>query len=75
MNRAKDALSKRIPYLADNIVPIIFIGFTILGFALTDSVPFNFFLSELSSRFYRNAFIVLSLIIPVIAGLGLNFFL
>ncbi|HBV67685.1 MAG TPA: ABC transporter permease [Clostridiales bacterium] len=33
----------------------------------------NFFLTELSSRFFRNAFLVLSLIIPVVAGLGLNF--
>ncbi|MCF0247500.1 MAG: hypothetical protein HUJ86_02715, partial [Synergistes sp.] len=32
-----------------------------------------FFLSELSSRFFRNTFLVLSLIIPVLAGLGLNF--
>ena len=57
----------------DNIVPMIFIAFTLLGFILTTNVPLSFFLSELSSRFYRNAFIVLSLVIPVIAGLGLNF--
>ncbi|HOE56575.1 MAG TPA: ABC transporter permease, partial [Bacillota bacterium] len=73
MKKAKYILSKQMPYLADNIVPIIFIAFTLLGFVLTTNVPFNFFLSELSSRFYRNAFIVLSLVIPVIAGLGLNF--
>ena len=73
MKKAKNMLGKQMPYLTDNIVPIIFIAFTLLGFALTDNVPINYFLSELSSRFYRNAFIVLSLIIPVIAGLGLNF--
>ena len=73
MRKAKNMLGKQMPYLTDNIVPIIFIAFTLLGFALTDNVPINYFLSELSSRFYRNAFIVLSLIIPVIAGLGLNF--
>lgn len=67
-------LSDRIKgQLADNIVPIIFIGFTLLGFAVATGVPFNFFVSELASRFYRNAFLVLSLLIPVIAGLGLNF--
>lgn len=59
--------------ITDNIVPIIFILFTLLGFAVAKGVPFSFFLSDLSSRFYRNAFLVLSLIIPVIAGLGLNF--
>lgn len=59
--------------LQDNMVPIIFILFTLLGFIVASGVPLSFFLSELSSRFYRNAFLVLSLIIPVIAGLGLNF--
>ncbi len=73
MKNGKNSLSNKLPILVDNIVPIIFIAFTLLGFVLTTSVPFNFFVSELSSRFYRNAFIVLSLIIPVIAGLGLNF--
>ena len=73
MKKAKDILSRQMPYLADNIVPIIFVAFTLLGFALTDNVPFNYFLTELSSRFYRNAFIVMSLVIPVVAGLGLNF--
>ncbi len=72
-NSKKMNLKQIIPSLMDNIVPMIFIAFTLLGFILTTNVPFSFFLSELSSRFYRNAFIVLSLIIPVIAGLGLNF--
>ena len=31
------------------------------------------FLQEIVSRFQRNAFLILSLIIPVVAGLGLNF--
>ena len=59
--------------LIDNMVPIIFILFTLIGFLVAKGVPFSFFLSDLSSRFYRNAFLVLSLVIPVIAGLGLNF--
>ncbi|HPY37231.1 MAG TPA: ABC transporter permease, partial [Clostridia bacterium] len=59
--------------LTDNMVPIIFIAFTLLGFTVARGVPMSFFLTELSGRFYRNGFLVLSLIIPVIAGLGLNF--
>ncbi len=59
--------------LIDNMVPIIFILFTLFGFIVATGVPLNYFLSDLSSRFYRNAFLVLSLVIPVIAGLGLNF--
>ncbi len=60
-------------WVADNIVTLIFIAFTIFGFVVSDGVTMNFFLTELSSRFFRNAFLVLSLIIPVVAGLGLNF--
>ena len=60
-------------FVLDNIVTIIFWVFIVLGLALAKSVTFNWFLTELSNRFYRNAFLVLSLIIPVIAGLGLNF--
>ncbi|NYB76148.1 ABC transporter permease [Sedimentibacter hydroxybenzoicus DSM 7310] len=60
-------------WLADNLVTIIFILFTIFGFMVSDGVSLNYFLTELSSRFFRNAFLVLSLIIPVVAGLGLNF--
>ncbi len=60
-------------WVADNIVTLIFIAFTIFGFMVSDGVTMNFFLTELSSRFFRNAFLVLSLIIPVVAGLGLNF--
>lgn len=73
MEKVKSFVRKQAPFLADNTVPIIFIAFTILGFIISTGVPVNFFISELTSRFYRNAFIVLSLIIPVIAGLGLNF--
>ncbi len=67
--KSKSSLS----WVADNIVTLIFIAFTIFGFVVSDGVTMNFFLTELSSRFFRNAFLVLSLIIPVVAGLGLNF--
>lgn len=60
-------------WIADNIVTLIFVLFTIFGFMVSDGVTVNYFLTELSSRFFRNAFLVLSLIIPVVAGLGLNF--
>ncbi len=60
-------------FILDNIVTIIFWVFILVGFVLAKGVTFNWFLTELSNRFYRNAFLVLSLIIPVIAGLGLNF--
>jgi simple sugar transport system permease protein len=59
--------------LVENMVPIIFVAFTLLGFIVSSGVPLSYFLTELSGRFFRNAFLVLSLVIPVVAGLGLNF--
>jgi len=60
-------------WFLDNVVTIIFIVFTVVGFAVSTGVSVNYFLNELTSRLFRNAFLVLSLIIPVLAGLGLNF--
>jgi len=60
-------------FIIDNLVVIIFMGFTAAGFILSGGISPVYFLSELSDRVFRNCFLVLSLIIPVIAGLGLNF--
>ncbi len=65
--------TKTSTWAADNIVSLIFVAFTIFGFIVSDGVTMNYFLTELSSRFFRNTFLVLSLIIPVVAGIGLNF--
>ena len=70
----KSSLSQAVfSWSAANMVPILFLLFTLFGFYVSEGVPLVFFLRELSSRFFRNIFLVLSLIIPVIAGLGLNF--
>jgi simple sugar transport system permease protein len=61
-------------FIIDNLVVILFAAFTIAGFILaSDAISLNYFLNELIDRVFRNFFLVLSLIIPVIAGLGLNF--
>ncbi|MDD4780756.1 MAG: ABC transporter permease [Tissierellia bacterium] len=60
-------------WILDNIVTIIFVVFIVFGFIVSRGVSVNFFLNELTSRIFRNSFLVLSLIIPVLAGLGLNF--
>ena len=60
-------------FLIDNIVPICFIIFVIVGFNASDGVTPSFFANEVITRFFRNGLLVLSLIIPVMAGLGLNF--
>ena len=60
-------------WLLENIVTLIFLVFVLVGFVLADGMPMAFFFGDLSLRIFRNAFLVLSLIIPVVAGLGLNF--
>lgn len=65
--------SKMISWIIDNLVTVVFILFTIFGLLVSDGLSMGFLLNELASRFFRNSFLVLSLILPVIAGLGLNF--
>ena len=59
-------------FLFDNKVAILFTIVVILAFQ-NSGVSTVMFFSELATRFGRNTFIVLSLLIPVVAGLGLNF--
>lgn len=54
------------------IVPIIFLIIGVLGFFFT-GLPLKFLMDEMVIRLARNLVLVLSLIIPVITGMGLNF--
>lgn len=58
--------------LFNNVVTIIFIVICLIGIKVSE-LPLFFIVSELLTRVTRNSFLVLSLIIPVIAGMGLNF--
>ncbi|MEW9122053.1 MAG: ABC transporter permease [Thermotaleaceae bacterium] len=58
--------------LVENIVPILFIIICFIGIKLAAQPPL-YILNELIARIARNSFIVLALIIPVLAGMGLNF--
>ncbi len=59
-------------FLTDNVVTIIFVVLSVLGLIVSGQ-PLFFVLNELVQRFSRNSFMVMALIIPVMAGLGLNF--
>lgn len=59
-------------FLFQNKVVIIFL-FLCVGATYASKQPLTFVIPELFTRIARNSFIVLSLIIPVIAGMGLNF--
>ncbi|WP_053956164.1 ABC transporter permease subunit [Inediibacterium massiliense] len=58
--------------LFDNIVTIIFVILCLIGIKLS-RLPISFIGNEILTRITRNSFLVLSLIIPVVAGMGLNF--
>ena len=73
MNQLKNNDGVFSSWLLENLVTIIFVVFTLFGFMVSSGVSVSYFFSELTSRVFRNSFLVLSLIIPVLAGLGLNF--
>ncbi|MCL2376463.1 MAG: ABC transporter permease [Defluviitaleaceae bacterium] len=59
-------------FLFENKVVLLFLSITLFAFWASGLSTVVFF-SELFTRFGRNTFMVLALLIPVIAGLGLNF--
>lgn len=58
--------------LLKNMVVIMFVILCV-GATIASKQPLTFVIPELFTRIARNSFIVLALIIPVIAGMGLNF--
>lgn len=66
-------MSKKVKdILFDNKVVILFI-FLCVGAIIASKQPMTFVAAELFTRIARNSFLVLALIIPVLAGMGLNF--
>ncbi len=61
-----------IGFIRGNAVPLMFLSLCALGILWSGKPPM-FMLQEAVVRMARNSFTVLSLVIPVIAGLGLNF--
>ena len=64
-----DALKR---FLFDNKVILLFVGLSIACILIADT-SVSYVASEVASRFARNTCIVLALIIPCLAGLGMNF--
>lgn len=59
-------------FIAGNSVPILFVIICAVMIPLS-GLPFNYLLNEIMTRLGRNSFLILSLIIPIMAGMGLNF--
>jgi simple sugar transport system permease protein len=58
--------------LARSVVPMLFALLCVFGILAARLTP-EFLVREMLVRFSRNALLVLSLLIPILAGLGLNF--
>ncbi len=65
-------IKKIIKFITSYPVPFVFLTISILGLWISE-IPFPIFLNDIIIRMARNSFLVLSLIIPVVVGLGLNF--
>ena len=59
-------------FLLSNLVPIMFIIICAICIPIS-GFSVSYLLSEVITRMSRNAFLILSLLIPIMAGMGLNF--
>ena len=64
--------SSPLSLLKRNAVPVLFAVLCTLGVIVAEIDPL-FLVNEIIARLARNSFLILSLLIPVSAGLGLNF--
>ncbi|ABX42420.1 ABC transporter permease [Lachnoclostridium phytofermentans] len=72
LSYSKKQLGNGLKNIYSNKVVLMFLILCIFGIATTGK-PLIFTVSEVFTRFGRNTFLVIALIIPVLAGLGLNF--
>ena len=59
-------------FLQNNLVPLMFIIICVICYPLADLSP-SYLINEIVNRMGRNIFLILSLLIPIMAGMGLNF--
>ena len=72
MTQKRTILQKLTRLIANNVVPIIFIFISALAIPLS-GFSATYLVQELLIRIGRNCFLILSLLIPIMAGMGLNF--
>ena len=59
-------------FFISNAVPILFVVITLLAVPVS-GFSASYLIQEMITRIGRNSFLVLSLLLPIIAGMGLNF--
>lgn len=65
-------MQKILRFMANNTVPIMFLVICAFGIPLS-GYSANYLFSEIIIRIVRNSFLIVSLLIPILAGMGLNF--
>ena len=61
-------------FISNNSVPVLFVIICAIMIPLS-GLPANYLLNEVMTRLGRNSFLILSLLIPIMAGMGLSVFL
>ncbi|MEG1942869.1 MAG: ABC transporter permease, partial [Angelakisella sp.] len=72
INKNKLSENKFLKLLGNNSVPLMFIIICAICIPISDFSP-SYLLNEIVTRMGRNIFLIISLLIPIIAGMGLNF--
>ena len=70
--KQQSAGNKVLTFLRNNTVPLMFILICAVCIPVSGFSP-SYLLNEIITRLGRNAFLILSLLIPIMAGMGLNF--
>ena len=72
MDEKKSFGARALAFARDNIVPILFIVICIICIPLSGFSP-SYLINEIVTRMGRNIFLILCLLVPIMAGMGLNF--
>ncbi|MCI8303455.1 MAG: ABC transporter permease [Lawsonibacter sp.] len=72
MSGTKSVSEQAVNLLRNNIVPLMFIIICSICIPLSGFTP-GYLINEIVTRMGRNIFLILSLLIPIMAGMGLNF--
>ena len=72
MKNSKNSSTKLLSFLRDNSVPILFVIICAVCIPIS-GFSAGYLINEIVTRMGRNIFLILSLLIPIMAGMGLNF--
>ena len=71
-NRKNTLVGKLLNIIKENSVPVMFIIICAISIPLS-GFSISYLINEIVTRMGRNIFLILSLLIPIMAGMGLNF--